>query len=288
MQPRSFGVIGDPIAHSLSPIIHEALYRAMELPFTYGRERVEKGDLSAFIRRLPELGWDGFNITMPHKKDILPFLEDVEGEAAVCESVNTVRVDKGRLYGTSTDGPGFHLALQQVGFDVSGAHILILGAGGVTKALAYRLAEGGAEAITVLNRTVSKARDLADFIYGRWDVDTAYGPLDLDEMESWSEDADLLINTTALGMAGFADFPSFAFLEALNPDALVADLIYHPRPTSLLAAARELELTTLDGLPMLINQAVYAFEFMTGLAAPKDAFLVAGNALKAHGVFQSH
>lgn len=232
-------VIGDPVAHSLSPAIHGALLRQRGIAGSYEAVTVAPEKLADFVASARAGAYDGFNVTMPHKQAILPLLDAVEGDAAVMGAVNTVVVRHGRAVGYNTDGAGF---LRSLPFSVSGKRVLLLGSGGAASALCRALLGAGAE-VTVCCRHPERAAN--------WGAD----------VRPWealsAADGDLLVNATPLGMEGHPSFESFAFLDVFR--GTVYDLVYQPRETALLAAARARGLPTIDGLALLHAQAERAF-----------------------------
>lgn len=237
-------VIGDPVAHSLSPAIHGALLRQRGIAGSYEAVTVAPHALAAFVASARAGAYDGFNVTMPHKQAILPMLDAVEGDAAVMGAVNTVVVRHGRAVGYNTDGAGF---LRSLPFSVSGKRVLLLGSGGAASALCRALVGAGA-AVTVCCRHPERAA-----LWG-----ASVQPW---EALSSTADGDLLVNATPLGMEGHPCFASFDFLDAFR--GTVYDLVYQPRETALLAAARARGLPTIDGLALLHAQAELAFRLFT-------------------------
>lgn len=251
-------VIGDPIAHSLSPLLQNTMIKALERDDLYLAFRVEKGGLPKFLSASETLGIDGFNLTMPHKEDILPFLDDISPEARRCGSVNTVRRRSGRLEGHSTDGLGFRQSLLELGLDFPGQNVTILGAGGASRSIAMTAADSGAARVTVVNRTLSRAEAICR---GAAQMEA----LELSRVEEAMPDTDILINTTPLGMEGVAGEGQYAFLTALKPGAAAVDCIYAPAVTPFMTAAQALGHPTQNGIGMLVYQAVYAYEFFREL-----------------------
>ena len=251
-------VIGDPIAHSLSPLLQNTMIRALERDDLYLAFRVEKGGLPQFLSASETLGVDGFNLTMPHKEDILPFLDDISPEARRCGSVNTVRRRNGKLEGHSTDGLGFRRSLQTMGLDFPGQNVTILGAGGAARSIAMTAVDSGAKKVTVVNRTRSRAEAIC---HGEDRMEA----LDLSQVETALPETDILINTTPIGMEGVAGEGQYAYLSALKSGAAAVDCIYAPAVTPFLAAAQALGHPVQNGIGMLIYQAVYAYEFFREL-----------------------
>lgn len=255
----NLAVIGDPIAHSLSPQVHGAALDALQVPYTYQKVQVKKGELPDFLDYVRMQKIDGFNLTMPHKVDILPYLTDIDAAAKRFGAVNTVRVRDGNLYGYNTDAEGYTVALKNAGYQFKDSSVLILGAGGVVRTLALQAAFQGAKEIRILNRTEAKAEEICDLVSAKVPVTISAGSLEMHELCKGCENSDILINATPLGMHGVEnDFHDLSFLEYLHKQALVSDLIYNPDITTLLAKAKERSLATLNGLGMLIFQALLA------------------------------
>lgn len=253
-------VIGDPIEHSLSPLVHGAALDALGVEYEYKKVRVKCGELGDFIEYAKECKIDGFNLTMPHKTDIIPFLFDIDKEAEVFSSVNTVCIKDGRLYGYNTDAAGYRMSLEKCGYSFKNSKIVILGAGGVVRTLSKAAAVDGAESITILNRSKQKAEEICKSIDGLC-LKTDFGGFSADEIAKRCEGADILINATPLGMSGVeSNFEDLSFLNALPKTALVSDLIYNPPMTEFLKEAKKRGNKILNGLSMLIYQALAADE----------------------------
>lgn len=255
-------VIGDPVLHSKSPLIHGAMLCELGLDTPYTAHVVKKGGLADYLDWAKANGITGFNATMPHKEDLLPFMDELGRDAARCGAVNTVCLRDGRLIGHNTDGAGCLAALEEAGLWPA-RRVVVLGAGGVSKAMALKLAASGAERVWVCNRTVEKAAALCA-IDGSG-VMTAAG-FNTGTLSELCAQADLLINGTNLGMAGCpGQFADFSFLNALPAGAGVFDAIYHPAETELLAQAKKRGLAVCNGLPMLVHQAIFALEYFLDL-----------------------
>ena len=259
---RKLCVIGDPVLHSKSPLIQNTMLAALGLDYIYLCQSVPRGETETWLRCAAFCGYAGFNATMPHKEALVPWMDELDEDARMYGAVNTVCLREGRCYGYNTDGRGFLAALEQAGVATRGQNVLILGAGGAAKAVAPKLCQaGGARQVVVANRTVEKAAALcAGAEKGRM-IPTGFAP---EELRRAAEQCDLLVNCTNLGMEGTGgQFSDFSFLEALPSHAAVCDVIYAPAETELLRRARERGLRTLNGLGMLIWQAVFALEHFT-------------------------
>lgn len=251
-------VIGDPVLHSKSPVIQGAMLGALGLDIQYTAHVVRRGELPDYLRRARENGVTGFNATMPHKEDLIPLLDEIDPAAKALGAANTVCLRNGKWVGFNTDGGGAVASLKNANMDPDGLTVALLGAGGAAKAVALALSQAGAERVFVCNRTLSRAEELC-----------AHDPLgrlspagfDIGTLRRMAAQSQLLVNCTNLGMEGCSgQFEDFSFLDALPEGAGVFDAIYHPAETQLLAQARRRGLKTLNGLPMLVNQAVLALE----------------------------
>ena len=240
---RRLCVIGHPIAHSLSPRIHNAFYAALGLAAHYEAIAVPKDGVAGFLAG-DAARFDGFNATMPHKEVLSALLGAEEA------SVNTAFRRDGVWHGVSTDGDGLLDALSRVGFSAHGARVLVLGAGGAAIAMQTALTAHGAAQVTLASRNGTT-------------------PL---EGSALPTAIDLLINATPMGMAGFPEgFPGYeGYVDRLPKRTLVLDTIYAPRITPLLAAARASGLQTLNGLPMLLGQAARSHAIWFGSVPPED------------------
>ena len=258
---RELCVIGDPIAHSRSPFLHNTMLRALGLDgeYAYTARRVPGGDTAAFLARARAEGVAGFNATMPHKEHLVPLMDALTDEARGYGAVNTVRLRDGRAEGHNTDGEGFLRALREAGLDPAGRTVLLLGAGGAARAAAPKLARAGAERVYVCNRTPERAAQLcAGDPAGR----LAPAGMDGETLARLAPRCTLLVNCTSLGMEGTGgQFDDLSFVDALPGGAGVFDLIYSPAETELLRRAQGRGLPASNGLGMLIWQAVLALEF---------------------------
>ncbi len=272
-------VIGDPVLHSKSPVLHGAMLSALGLDAAYDARVVRRGELPDYLRWARDHGVAGFNATMPHKEDLLPLLDGIDPAARLTGAVNTVCLREGAWVGFNTDGAGALSALGEVlGFDPAGSTVTLLGAGGAAKAVALALAQAGAERVQVCNRTLERAVELC----ARHPRLTP-APFDPDTLERLCRGADLLVNCTSLGMEGCPrQFEGFSFLDALPPHGAVFDLIYHPAETELLAQARRRGLRAMNGLPMLVWQAVLALEHFLNRPLDRGAMAAAASAALEH------
>ncbi|MGN1003220.1 MAG: shikimate dehydrogenase [Oscillospiraceae bacterium] len=262
-------VIGDPVLHSKSPLIQNTMIRALGLDYEYLCQPVKREELSSWLDRVRAEGWAGFNATMPHKEALVPYMDELDEDAKLYGAVNTVCHRNGKLYGFNTDGGGFARALAGAGIPIRGTRFVLLGAGGAAKAVTLKLVQQGAGQVVICNRTVEKAAALAAHAP---DVMSTFG-FSAGDLARAAAGCDVLINCTNLGMAGSPEFESLDFLDALPKDAPVCDLIYHPLETALLARARALGHPAMNGLPLLIHQAILALEHFTNTGIDAAAML---------------
>ena len=263
-------VIGDPIAHSLSPAIYAPLFARHGIDAVYGKVRVCKGELPAFLQLAQEQNFGGFNATMPHKKDLLSLVDELGPSARLHQSVNTVVRCGQKWVGHSTDGDGFSLSLKEQGLSLSGQDVLLLGAGGASSTIALTAMAQDARSLTILNRTAEKAEALAAFVERQTGRRCAFGAMEPDAMVRAAERATLLINSTPLGMEGCqGDYEDFTFLDAFSGNT-VCDVIYKPAETRLMAEARRRGKQTVGGIGMLIWQGLAAFRLYFGIEPGKD------------------
>jgi shikimate dehydrogenase len=248
-------LIGSPIGHSLSPVIHQAAFDAAGLDWTYVAFDVPIGRADEALAAMRLLGITGLSVTTPHKEQVAATVDGLAPAAAALRSVNTVvREDDGRLIGHSTDGQGFVSALHADGVDVCGMHVAVLGAGAAARSVVAALDHAGAADIAVVNRTSAKVGDVV-----------ALAPLTARAAEADGSKqlaaAELIVNATSVGFAS-EDIPIDP--AVLHPEHLVADLVYHPLDTALLRAARDAGARTFDGLGMLVHQAALQQQLWLG------------------------
>jgi shikimate dehydrogenase len=263
------GIIGWPIAHSLSPVMQNAAFAALGLDWVFVPFAVAPANLGQAVAGLKALGVAGFNVTIPHKVAILPLLDRISPEAELIGAVNTVALKDGVLTGYNTDGIGLLAALSgKLGFTPAGRSVLVLGAGGAARSAVASLAGAGAARITVANRSAEKGRDLVLTLTGRL-PGTAFGADALERLRdpSYLAGFDLIVNTTSVGMEEDA-FPGLD-LANLKPGAVVYDMVYAPPVTPLLAQAAALGIAGANGLGMLVAQGEAAFAIWTGVSAPQ-------------------
>jgi shikimate dehydrogenase len=276
-QARLFGVLGDPIEHSLSPVMQNAAFAAASLPHVYLRYRVPVVALPRALAEARALRMGGLNLTVPLKEAVLPLLDAVTPEASRIGAVNTIVFRRdGRIVGENTDGQGFLRALRGR-IRIRGARAVLVGAGGSARAVAVALARAGCASITIANRTLARAERLAERV-ASLGATAAAVPLAALAGGSALAQATVVVNATPLGLAG----RGIRVRAAASPArCLFVDLVYNRRPTPFLAAAHRAGRATLDGSPMLLHQGALAFTAWTGRPAPRAAM---ARALRAAGL----
>jgi len=262
-------LIGDPVSHSISPAMHNAAFKELGLDYIYLPFRVKPESLNDSLKGLRALGIAGFNVTIPHKVAIMPLLDKLDPLAEKIGAVNTVLNNKGVLKGFNTDGPGFITALKTSGIEPDGKKVVLLGAGGAARAIAFSLAESGAY-ISILNRRQEYdwAVNLATSIVIKCHKkDVTALELSDKSLKKELKDADILVNATPLGMTpGIENTPVAG--ELLTDGLTVFDIVYNPVETRLIREAKTAGLKTISGIDMLVMQGALAFEIWTGKKAP--------------------
>jgi shikimate dehydrogenase len=264
---RLAAIIGDPVRHSLSPLLHNTAYAELGLDWIYVAFAVPASQTAAALDAVRTLDLVGLSVTMPHKTAAADGCDELSADAAALHSVNTVtRLPDGHLRGDSTDGEGFVRSVREAGHPLQGATALVLGAGGSARVVARALARHGA-AVTIAARRPEAAADAAARAGG---TTTAWT-----DRDACAREAAIVVNATPLGMDGPGDGALPLDGASLHPGQVVADLVYHPLETPLLAAARSAGAATVDGLGMLVHQAALQVERWSGMSAPVGAMRAA-------------
>lgn len=258
-------VIGHPIAHSRSPRLHGYWLGQYGIAGHYVPLDVAPDDLGQVIGAMPKMGFKGANLTIPHKENVMSSVDDLSARAQVIGAVNTlVFREDGSVFGDNTDGYGFIANLRQGAptWDGKGGPAMVLGAGGAARAIVFSLLDAGVPQVLLSNRTKARAEHLAE------DFGDGVEVVDWDSAEDAAASVATLVNTTSLGMVG--QDPLRFSLDTLSPEAVVTDIVYTPLETDLLRRAREKGCQTVDGLGMLLHQAVPGFEAWFGVRPEVD------------------
>lgn len=260
---KNLGVIGNPIAHSFSPSMQNAALQEAQLDYAYIAMPVKEQDLAAAVQGLRAFNFRGINVTIPHKQAIMEHLDEINEDARIIGAVNTVVNDDDHLTGYNTDVTGFIGALKDKGFMPEGKRAVMLGAGGAARAVVWGLVKEKVESLAIGVRNVPKVQPLVEYFKDYIDIKLYNW-----EDESFKEElksADLLINTTPLGMVPNVDTMPPVDLECISAECFVYDIIYTPAETKFLRVARAKGCKTLNGEGMLVGQGAEAFRLWTGV-----------------------
>lgn len=260
------GLIGHPVEHSLSPKLHNSLYKKYNLDYVYLAFDIAPEEVGKAVEALKVLGFKGFNVTIPHKERVMWYLDSLNTEAAIIGAVNTVKLENGKLIGYNTDGMGFVDSLKRHGVALNDKVALVLGAGGAARAICVYLLKEGIRELYVCNRTSERALELVKHLERFFPNARLYylAKEDMDEVQP-----DLVVNATPLGMwprtelVPLEDYP-------FSPGMTVVDIIYNPVETAFLRKARQAGCMTINGLDMLVGQAIKAIEIWTNLKVDYD------------------
>ena len=282
--PIKLGVIGDPIAHSLSPQMHNAALEKCGIDMQYTRLHVTPDQLSKTLRLACENDFTGLNVTVPHKETASGLVDEMDEQAKNLAAVNTIAIRDRKLVGFNTDGYGFSRAVREAfSVDLKDLRVFVLGAGGVARAIAFECAKQNCERLVIANRDKSRADLLAKQLQTFFTGPRVLGPvarlqataLNEPELRSQIAHTDLMVNATSLGLERSDPTPIPAHL--LEPHLMVFDTIYLPRPTPLLVAADQMGARSSNGASMLLYQGARAFEIWFGREAPLDVMRAALN-----------
>jgi shikimate dehydrogenase len=264
---KTYCIIGDPIHHSLSPAMQNAAFAAKGLNCTYIAFRVPEAELKESVESLRSINIAGFNVTAPHKTQVMKYLDELEGTAKKASAVNTVNNIEGIFRGYNTDVYGFIEPLRKRQVDLRSMHVLLLGSGGAARAVVVALAEAenGVAKLIIANRNVQRANELAKLAS---DLGMKCELVPLDRAQDSSPTCDLIVNATTLGMNNESSVIDY---QHIQKGSIVYDIVYRPMVTDLIENAKYAQASVVYGYEMLIEQGAKAFEIWTGLSAPRDA-----------------
>lgn len=259
------GLIGHPVEHSFSPPMHNAAFKKLGMDYVYAAFDVDPNNLKDAIDGAQALNIKGFNVTIPHKIEVMKYLAEIDEIASLIGAVNTI--DFKNLKGYNTDGIGAIKAIGEV-TKVKNKNVVIAGAGGASRAISFYLAKYGADSLTILNRNVEKAQRLASDVLSSGLIDS----VELNSIDSMDlTDTDILINTTPVGMHPNVNDTPIALASDMHEDLVVFDAVYNPNETGLLKEAIKIGAKPVYGIKMLLYQGAESFEIWTGKKAPIDA-----------------
>ena len=262
---KSFAVIGDPIDHSLSPNIHSAAFRELDLDSSYIGYRIPKGELEGGIQGLKKIKIDGFNITIPHKIEMMKYLDTMDESCSLIGAVNTVSNKDGILKGYNTDMDGFLEPFKKKELNIKGTKVLLIGAGGAARAIVAGFAKEKAKSVTIANRTLEKGTSLSEFAKT---IGLEANAVKIEDVKDTARNYDIIINATSVGLK---NEPSVISLDGINEKTIVYDIVYAPMNTDFIKKAKAEKATIIYGYEMLLGQAVRAFEIWHGIEAPYNA-----------------
>jgi shikimate dehydrogenase len=263
------GLIGWPVEHSLSPIMHNAAFAALGCDFAYVPLPVQPHHVKEALKGLAALNFVGSNVTIPHKQAVMRYMDELSEAARFTGAVNTIHLQDGKFLGYNTDAIGFIDSLKEANYDPQGMRVAVLGAGGAARAVVYALARSGADSVVVLNRTAERAAFLVDDLSEAFpDSTLCFEALTDQALATLNSNVDLVVNTTSVGMYPHIEASPWPAEVSIPAGVVFNDLVYNPLETVFLSQARQAGAAAVDGLGMLVNQAAFGFEKWTGQPAP--------------------
>lgn len=262
------GVFGDPVDGNPTGVMEEAAYAACGLNYRYLTLKVTKDDFDDAMKAIHAFHMKGMNLTMPHKINVIPYLDELSEAAHIIGAVNTIVVKDGKLFGENTDGKGFVQALKNNGVSLEGKKIVILGAGGAAKAIAVECALAGAASVSIMNRTLARAEELAEVLKAHTKAVAA--GMELKPGQKIPKDTDILINATCIGLHPDSDQKPDIDYDTICDTMVVSDVVFNPVDTLFLQEAAKRGAKTVNGLGMLACQGALNFELWTGVKAPLE------------------
>lgn len=262
---KTYAVIGDPIDHSLSPNIHNAAYKELGMDCTYIAYKIPKGELAAGIEALKSIKIAGFNVTIPHKVEMIKYLDMVDEDCSVIGATNTVTNDNGKLKGYNTDMDGFLDPIRKRNLPIKDSNVLLLGAGGAARAIAVGFSKEKASSITIANRTIQNANNLVQFVH-KIGIDA--NSISIKEAGESASKYNFIVNATSVGLK---NEPSLISTKTINENSVVYDIVYSPINTDLIKQSKKNGATIIYGYEMLLEQAARSFKIWHDRDAPYDA-----------------
>ncbi|MBI4972264.1 MAG: shikimate dehydrogenase [Candidatus Omnitrophica bacterium] len=262
-----FGILGFPVGHSLSPVMHNAAFRSLKINARYRLFEKRPQDLAGFLSSLAQANIRGLNVTVPYKEKVIRFLDKISPEAKLIGAVNTIKISKDKLFGFNTDGQGFLKHLKNdLKFNPRGKNVALIGAGGAGRAVSVYLAKAGARSIAIYDVEKNKSSVLLKHLKEKFKNREIILADSIAELKI--RDCDLLINATPVGLK--KNTPSLVAGEFLHPHLLVYDLVYNPKETQLLKIAKKKGCLVSNGLGMLLYQGAISFKIWTAKSAPLE------------------
>ena len=262
---KTFAVIGDPIDHSLSPNIHSAAFRELNLDCSYIAYKIPKGELEEGVESLKKIKIDGFNVTIPHKVEMMKYLDKLDESCSIIGAVNTVTNNNGILKGYNTDMDGFLEPFKKRNLNVKNLKVLLLGAGGAARSIVAGFAKEQVQSITIANRTLENAKNIAKFSNK---IGLNANAVEIEKVGDTGKNYDIIVNATSVGLKNESSPIS---LDGINSKTIVYDIVYMPINTDFIKKAKEKGAIIIHGYEMLLGQATRAFEIWHGMEAPYNA-----------------
>ncbi|MEN6326273.1 MAG: shikimate dehydrogenase [Syntrophomonas sp.] len=266
-QTTILGLIGRPLKHSLSPLMHNLTFKHMGINSSYIPFEVVPERLADVMTAIRTLNLRGVNVTIPYKEEVIPYLDELSPEAAACGAVNVISHENGRLIGYNTDGQGFVAALEEVGFRVEGQAVFI-GAGGAARSVAYEMARAGLSKIDFMDPDITRADALADLIAQKTSCSSNARVMNYEEFNLLSGSARYIVNCSPVGMHPHIEDSPVPGFDSLPSETILCDVIYNPLQTKFLRLGQQRGLRTMNGLPMFVHQGALTLEILLGVKPP--------------------
>lgn len=264
---RCLGLFGNPVAHSLSPLLHNYTLQMMGLNYVYLPFAIPAGEIKEAVNAIRSLNFRGVNVTIPYKEAVIPYLDDISPEAEACGAVNVISNEDGCLRGYNTDGTGFTAALREEGVAIQGQTVFV-GAGGAARSLAWALVNEGITQLDFMDVNLEKAEALAASLAVPAGVTLAAHSMSNDKFAQLAASSNIVINCSPVGMYPHITQSPVAALDMLQPGTVVCDIIYNPLNTKFLALGQARGLKTVNGLAMFVHQAALSLEIWLGIKPP--------------------